>query len=64
LTVINQTCARRWRRLVARLSRRCRRAAPGTPVTPAELLTRECFGAVDEAQKLELKRIAGECRSD
>jgi hypothetical protein len=33
-------------------------------VTPAELLTRECFGAVDEVQKLELKRITGECRGD
>jgi hypothetical protein len=61
LTVIKQTCARWWRRLVVRLSHRGRRASP---VTPAELLTRECFGAVDEARKLELKHITGECRGD
>jgi hypothetical protein len=33
-------------------------------MTPAELLARECFGAVDEARKLELSRITGECRRD
>jgi hypothetical protein len=61
LTVIKQTFARWWRRLVVRPLHRCRRAAP---VTPAELLTRECFGAVDEVQKLELKRITDDCCGD
>jgi hypothetical protein len=59
LTVIKQTCARRWRRLVAQLWRR--RAAP---VMPAELPTRECFGAVDEVQELALRRITGKCGDD